>query len=96
MQISGITTSQSIPMGKTNPSHAENQKPVLDEAVVSFSANSFSSLVKEAGQIPDVRNEVVDAYKARIQSGEYPSQDTISDLADVIGPAIVEQADSAS
>jgi anti-sigma28 factor (negative regulator of flagellin synthesis) len=96
MQISGISTSQVIPMGKTNQSHAESQKPALDQAVVSFSSNSFSSLVKEAAQMPEVRSEVVDAYKARIQSGEYPSQETISGLTDLIGPAIVEQADSAT
>ena len=92
MQISGISTSPSIPLERTKSSHAA--KPAQDQAVVNFSADSFSSLVKQAGQMPEVRNDVVNAFKARIQTGQYPSQDTLAGLVNVIGPAIVEQASS--
>jgi anti-sigma28 factor (negative regulator of flagellin synthesis) len=94
MQISGISTSLSIPMGKINSSQVS--KPARDEAVLNFSTNSFSSMVKQAGQMPEVRSEVVDAFKARIQSGQYPSQDVIAGLTDLIGGAIVQQARSGS
>jgi anti-sigma28 factor (negative regulator of flagellin synthesis) len=92
MQISGISTSTSIPLEKTKSTQVS--KPAQDQAVMNFSADSFSTLVKEAGQMPEVRSDVVDAFKARIQSGEYPSQDVIAGLANVIGGAIVQQADS--
>ena len=81
-------------MGKINSSQAG--KPALDQAVINFSADSFSSLVKEAGQMPEVRSEVVDAFKTRIQSGEYPSQDVIAGLTDLIGGVVVQQARSGS
>ncbi len=94
MQISGISASPSIPVEKTNSSQVS--KPAVDQAVINFSADSFSSLVKEAGQMPEVRSEVVDAFKTRIQAGNYPSQDVIAGLTDLIGGGIVRQAKSVS
>jgi hypothetical protein len=64
--------------------------------VINFSPDTFSSLVQEANQMPEVRSEVVDSFKARIQSGEYPSQDVIEGLTDLIGGSIVQQAKSGS
>jgi len=94
MQISGISTTSSIPMGKTNSPRVG--QPAADQAVINFSGDSFSSLVKEAGQMPEVRSDVVAAFKSRIQAGQYPTQDTIAGLVNVIGGAVVEQAKSAT
>jgi hypothetical protein len=97
MQISGISTSPAIPLEKTNSSSQEGKSvSVPDQAVINFPADSFSSLVKEAGQMPEVRSEVVDVFRFRIQTGDYPSQDTIAGLASLIGGAIVRQAGSGS
>ncbi len=90
MQISGVSTPTSIPMEKSNLSRAG--KPATDEAVINFSPDSFSSLVSEAGRMPEVRNELVDAFKSRIQSGEYPSSETISNLTNVIGGSVLQLA----
>jgi hypothetical protein len=92
MQISGFSTSSSLPVLKTNSSPAG--KPATDQATLSSSADSFLSLVKAAGQMPEVRSEVVDAFKSRIQVGDYPSQETIANLTNVIGGSIVQAAAS--
>jgi hypothetical protein len=83
MTISGISSSSSMAYG---PSTVRAQaQPAGDQVSMSFSADTFSSLVNEAGQMPDVRGEVVDAFKARIQSGQYPSPQTLDGVADVMG-----------
>jgi len=79
-------------MGKTNSSPAIKTATSADQAVTNFPASSFSSLVSEASQMPDVRADLVESFKARIQSGQYPDQNTISGLADVIGGSIVKAA----
>ena len=94
MQIHSITSSPSIPMQKT--SSAPVGKAAADQAVLNFSPDSFSSLVKEAGQIPEVRSEVVEAFKSRIQAGNYPTQDAIAGLTDLIGGGVVKLARSGS
>jgi anti-sigma28 factor (negative regulator of flagellin synthesis) len=94
MQISSISISSSVPMDKSRLSPAG--KAATDQAVINFSPDTFSSLVQEANQMPEVRSEVVDSFKARIQSGEYPSQDVIEGLTDLIGGSIVQQAKSGS
>jgi hypothetical protein len=94
MTISSIYISSSIPMEKSKSSPAA--KPSTDEAVMNFSADSFSSLVKQAGQFPEVRSDVVDSFQARIQAGQYPSPDTMDSLTDVLGPSIVKMADASS
>jgi hypothetical protein len=92
MQISGFSNSPSLPVGKTTSSSPQAGKPATDQAVIDFSADTFSSLVKEAAQMPEVRSEVVDAFKARIQSGDYPSQETLAGLTNLIGGGILQQA----
>ena len=94
MQIHGVTSSSSIPMQKT--SSAPVGKAVADQAVINFSPDSFSGLVKEAGQMPEVRSELVEAIKSRIQAGNYPTQDAIAGLADLIGSGVVRLARSES
>ncbi len=42
--------------------------------------------------MPDVRSELVDSFKSRIQSGQYPSSETMDALTDVIGNGIVKMA----
>ncbi len=95
MQISGYSITTSIPMGKTTPPPT-SAPATTDEAVINFSPVSFSGLVKEASQMPDVRSDLVDSFRARIQSGQYPSEDTLSGLVDTIGASIVRQANSGS
>jgi len=90
MQINGVTNSLPIPMQKTTTSKAVNV--AADQAVINFSPDSFSSLVKEAGQMPEVRSELVDAFKSRIQAGNYPSPDDLAGLVNVIGRSVVQQA----
>ncbi len=90
MQISGISTSPSVPMeGKSS---SRTDQAASDQAVLNVSSDSFLSLVHEAGQMPEVRSEVVDAYKARIQSGAYPAPEVVSGLVDVIGASVVQLA----
>ena len=90
MQISSVTTSLSIPVVKSNTFPSD--KPTSDQAVLNFSADTFTSLVKQASQMPDVRSEVVDAYKARVNAGHYPAQDVIAGLTRLIGGGIAQLA----
>ena len=80
---------------KTTPSVG---KPAVDQAVINFSPGSFSNLVQEAGQFPEVRSELVDSFKSRIQSGAYPSQEDVAGLVNVIGSRVLQltQSDSSS
>jgi len=94
MQISSISITTPLPVEKTRLS--PSGKAATDQAVINFSPDTFSSLVNEAGQMPEVRSEVVDAYKARIQAGQYPSEDVVSGLTDLIGGSIVHLAASES
>lgn len=97
MQISGVSNSTPISAARTAPSSSA-VAPSSDQAVLNTSADSFSSLVQEAAQMPDVRSEVVDAYRSRIQAGNYPSEDTLAGLTRVIGGGVMQlaQTDSAS
>ena len=70
------------------------EPPASDQVMINFSPDSFSSLVKEAGQMPEVRSEVVGAYKARIQAEQYPSQEIIAGLTRLIGGGILQLAQS--
>ena len=93
MQIGNITSSTSFSVAKTTSSSAGNAAPeTSDQAVLNFSADSFADLVRQAGQMPDVRSEVVDSFKARIQAGHYPSQDVIAGLTRLIGGGLSQQA----
>jgi hypothetical protein len=94
MQINGLSTSPVIPVQKTTTSQPA-QSP-SDQAVLNVSPDTFSSLVQAAGSMPEVRSEVVDAFKARVQSGQYPSPETVNGLVDVIGRSIVKLATVAS
>jgi hypothetical protein len=83
MMISGISSTGSLAYGQA--ASRTPAQPPGDQVAMSLSADTFSSLVSDAGQMPDVRGEVVDAYKSRVQSGEYPSTETLDGLTDLIG-----------
>jgi hypothetical protein len=84
MTISGISSTGSIAYGQA-AARTPAEPPTGDQVSMSLSGDTFSSLVSEAGQMPDVRGEVVDAYKSRIQSGDYPTPETLNGLSDYIG-----------
>jgi anti-sigma28 factor (negative regulator of flagellin synthesis) len=83
MMISGLSSANSVSYTPSTP-RAQVQ-PAGDQVAMSLSADTFSSLVQEAGQMPDVRSDLVDSFKSRIQSGTYPSQETVDGLADRMG-----------
>ena len=95
MQISGITTSTTIPVQRTATSSSEVNS-ASDQAVLNTSADSFSSLVKAASQMPEVRSDVVETYKSRIKAGHYPSEDIIAGLTRLIGGGIMQSAKKSS
>jgi hypothetical protein len=97
MQINGVTTSSAIPMVKTTSYPAETPaSEATDSAALSSSASSFSSYVNEASQQPEVRGELVDSYRSRIQAGHYPSQEAIAGLTKLIGGPIMSLVNSGS
>ncbi len=91
MTISGFPSLASISF---TPAASRVSTPTApgDQVAMSLSADTFSSLVQEAGQMPDVRGELVASYKARIQSGTYPTQETLDGLVDRMGSAWASQA----
>ena len=95
MQINSVSSTNPVTFTKPTPLPQPAQ-PAGDQVSMSLSPDTFSSLVNEAGQMPEVRSEVVDAYKARIQAGQYPNEDVVSGLTDLIGGSIVHLAASES
>ncbi len=94
MTISGISNAGSITY---TPSASRPQaQPAGDQVSMSLSPDTYSSLVSEAGQMPEVRSEVVDSFKSRIQSGDYPTQDTLDGLVDRMGGTWAANARSSS
>jgi anti-sigma28 factor (negative regulator of flagellin synthesis) len=98
MQINGISTSPSIPVDRSTTPQKQTESSDQDQAVISPSADLFSSLVSQANQMPEVRSDLVASFKSRIAAGDYPEQSVISGLTDVLGGSILQaaQADSAS
>jgi anti-sigma28 factor (negative regulator of flagellin synthesis) len=96
MQISSFSMSPTLPPVKASASSSEAATTSTDSTETNFtnSADSFSGLVQQAGQMPDVRSELVDSFKSRIQAGEYPTPETIDNLTDAIGSSIVRMADA--
>jgi anti-sigma28 factor (negative regulator of flagellin synthesis) len=96
MQISSFSISSSSvsPLkASTTPAPAAASASTQEsEANFTTSADSFSSLVAQANAMPDVRSELVDSFKARIASGQYPTANTLNDLTDTIGSSILQMA----
>ena len=100
MQISSFSlTSPSVSAIKASntTSAPATASATTEQSETSFtnSADSFSNLVAQASQTPDVRSDLVDSFKSRIASGQYPTSDTIDSLTDTLGSSIFQLADSA-
>ncbi len=80
--ISSLAASAYVPAASSRPAASQ---PAGDQVAMSLSPDTFSSLVQEAGAMPEVRGELVDAFKSQVQSGSYPSQDTLDGLVDLMG-----------
>jgi len=94
MQIDGI--SHSLPVAYTKPASSPQGSPAAGDRVsISTSGDSFSDLVSQVSQMPEVRSEVVDAYKVRIQAG-YPGPLDVEGLANLMGPTWTRLAGTAS
>jgi len=97
MQISGISSSPSFPVQRTStPQNGTTAQPPTDQAFISSSGDLFSSLVKQAGQMPEVRTDLVESFKSRIAAGQYPTQHDVDNLVDVIGGGVLKLAQSTS
>ncbi len=90
MTINGVSNAGAIAYAQ--PVSRPQAQPAGDQVSMSLSPETYSSLVTTAGQMPDVRTEVVDAYKARIQSGDYPTPETVDGLVDLMGPTWLTNA----
>ena len=94
MQIGSITSSGAFSLDRTISSPAQTAS--TDQVMINTSSDSFSDLVKAAGQMPEVRSDVVDAYKSQVQNGHYPSQEIVAGLIDLIGGGISKMAQEMS
>ena len=88
MQITSATTIPFVPLptgmsAATTPSPASSTDS--DQAVLNMSASTFSSLVQQAKSYPEVRSDVVQAYKAGIANGSYPSEEVVAGLIKLMG-----------
>jgi anti-sigma28 factor (negative regulator of flagellin synthesis) len=95
MMISGLSSLASISFTPTT-ARAQAQAATGDQVTMSLSAETFSSLVQEASQMPDVRSDLVDSFKSRIQAGTYPTQATLDGVIDRMGGTWSAQADADS
>ncbi len=90
MQIPGLTSSGSVRLGDVHaPSRTETTS---DTFAMNMSPETFSNLVKQAMEMPDVRQNLVDAYKARVSSGHYPDAVTLDGLTRVMSEICARQA----
>jgi anti-sigma28 factor (negative regulator of flagellin synthesis) len=84
MQITSTSTVPYLPVstssGTTKPTApAQDSEP----PALALTSPTFFALVQEAKSYPEVRSELVAAYKAQVASGHYPAPDVISGLADL-------------
>ena len=90
--ISGITSTAALAYMPPGSSRTSAPAATGDQVAMSLSPETFSSLVQDAGSMPEVRGEVVDAYKAQVQTGHYPAQEVIDGLIDLMGGAWAKNA----
>lgn len=84
MMISGISPTASLSYLQAGARSIAPQ-PAEDQVSMSLSPETFSSLVSDASSMPEVRSELVDAYKSQVTAGHYPTQDTLDSLVDLMG-----------
>ena len=92
MQISS-PPAQPSPLGRSAPTYlstSEIDAPPVDFALLDMAPDQFADLVNEAKAMPEVRDDVVRAYRARIRSGHYPSYDIVAGLTHLIGDLIAQ------
>jgi anti-sigma28 factor (negative regulator of flagellin synthesis) len=92
MNINSATATSHLTFEKT--STLSVAKNTSDKAVMNTSADSFVSLVQQASSVPEVRSELVDAYKSRISAGHYPAQDVIEGFIHLMGGRLAQMANS--
>jgi len=90
MQINGVSSSLPATFLKPAPS-PQGTAPVGDQVSISTSAEVFSSLVGQVGKMPEVRGEMVDAYKVRVAAG-YPGPLDVEGLANLMGSTWMRNA----
>ena len=83
MQINSVTSS--APLSYVKAPVASPAPAPGDQVSISLSPGTFSSLVQQANQTPEVRSDAVEAYKSRVQAGHYPAQDVIEGLINLMG-----------
>ena len=83
MQVNSATVVPFFPVviGGTNNASTTSTPPQIDHALLHVTAENFTNLVKAAKAYPEVRNDVVSAYKSQLANGSYPSDQTIAGLA---------------
>jgi len=89
--ISSLAAAAYVPLASSRSPAAQ---PTGDQVAMSLSPDTFTSLVRTASAMPEVRGELVDTYKAQIQSGSYPSSDTLDGLVDLMGATWAQSARS--
>ncbi len=72
--------------------HETDDAAASDSAVLNIDPSQFTSLVDAAKSTPEVRSDLVDSFKARISSGEYPSAGVVSGLTDVLSGVLAQRA----
>src|SRR5579871_257085 len=87
MTITGLSLPTPVTPATNGTRPAASTPSHDDQVAMSISADTFSSFVQEAGQVPDVRSELVDMFKSRIQSGGYPTSETLDGLTDKLADA---------
>ncbi len=88
MQINSAISVSFVPVTtSTNLTQSSPKAEDADQAALQITSPTFTSLVQEAKSYPEVRSEVVAAYKAQVASGHYPPSDVISGLAGLLSGA---------
>jgi len=94
MTITGTPSTASLAYVQAGSRFQAPQQPAGDQVAMSLSPETFSDLVSTASNLPDVRSELVDAYKTRVNAGDYPAQDVIEGLINLMGGTWAKEAQS--
>jgi len=90
--ISGINSLASLAYVPAGSTRTPAPEPASDQVSMSLSSDTFASLVSDASAMPEVRGEVVDAYKSQVQSGQYPAPEVLDGLVDLMGGTWAQSA----
>jgi hypothetical protein len=86
MQINSTLSIPFVQVSTTDTSSTKSSATAqaADAPVLQITSPTFSGLVQEAKDFPEVRSEVVAAYATQVASGHYPPAGVISRLADLL------------